>query len=572
MKFLVIAVLLTSSLYGKDTVNNPVIGNPQAVKGGTFVWGALSYPKSLNYPISGDSASNRIYQLIVENLCQANLESGEYVPLLAERWQISADQKIFTFYLNKKARFSDGTKVTTKDVQAFWDIVHTKSNLVGAVRASLDKFSKLEIIDSHTFKLYAKEVRFSNFDSICSSFSVTSHKFYLGKNFNKAFNNKLFGSGPYRLKSVDKGKKVVLVRNKNYWGKDLPQNIGRFNFDTFVYLVVNDLTVRFEMFKKGNIDMISFNVAKRWKTETNSEKFQKNWIIAQRIDNKVPQGFSGVIINTRRQPLDNLLVRKALAYTYNRKKFIKDLFYDSYQRKNSYFSNSIFANPNNEMVDFDIKKARKFLREAGYSKTNNKGIVLDNNGEALRLSYLYTSKTSERYLTIWKEDLLKVGIDLQLKQITWPTLVKKWDKYDFELAGVAWRGWLNPDPREMWHSKFKDQPSGNNLAGFTSPQLDKLIKDIGPVFDRTERAKLMQQIDTILFNNYPYILGWGLNYQRIAYWNKFKFIPQVIPSYASSGYAWQYVWYDKDKNKKLRQAMKAGKALPAVRGVRGPND
>ena len=572
MKFLLLSVLLTSSLSGKEVANNPVIGNPQATKGGTFVWGGLSYPKSLNYPISGDAVSKMLYELVVENLCQANLESGEYVPLLAESWQVSADQKVFTFHLNKKARFSDGTKVTTKDVKAFWDIVQDKSNLVGPVRASLDRFSKLEIIDNYTFKLYAKEARFSNFDSICQYFSVTSHKFYLGKNFNKAFNNKLFGSGPYRLKSVNKGKKVVLVRNKNYWGKDLPQNIGRFNFDTFVYRVVNDLTVRFEVFKKGNIDMISFNVAKRWKTETNSEKFKKNWIIAQRVDNKEPRGFSGVIINTRRQPLDNLLVRKALAHTYNRKKFIKDLFYDSYQRHNSYFPNSIFANPNNKMIDFDIKKARKFLREAGYSKTNNNGILIDKTGEAFRLIFLYTSKTTERYLTIWKEDLRKVGIDLQLKQITWPTLVKKWDKYDFELAGILWNGALNPDPREMWYSKYRDQPSGNNLAGFVSPQLDKLIKDIGPVFDRTERAKLFQQMDTILFDNHPYILSWGLSYQRIAYWNKFSFIPQVIPTYASYLYAWQYTWHDKDKNKKLRQAMKAGKALPAPRGVRGPND
>lgn len=572
MKFFVLSLILSGSLQGKDTTNNPVIGSRQAVKGGTFVWGAVSYPKSLNFPVSGDGASNRIYSLIVENLCEANVESGEYVPLLAERWQISADRKVFTFYLNKKARFSDGTKVTTKDVQAFWDIVQNKSNLVGSVRSSLDKFSKLEIIDSHTFRFYAKEVRFSNFDSICANFSVTSHKFYLGKNFNKAFNNKLFGSGPYLLKSVDKGKKVVLVRNKNYWGKDLPQNIGRFNFDTFVYRALDELTVRFEMFKKGRIDMMSFGVAKRWKTATNSEKFKKNWIIAQRIDNQQPQGFSGVVINTRRQPLDNVLVRKALAHTYNRKKFIKDLFYDSYQRLKSYFPNSIFANSDNVIVDFDLKKAREMLRTAGYRKTNNKGILLDKNGEDFRLSFLYTGKSSERHLTIWKEDLRKVGIDLQLKQITWPTLVKKWDKYDFELAGVGWSGELNPDPRAMWYSKYRDQPSGNNLSGFVSPQLDKIIKDMGSIFDRTKRAKLLQQADAILFNNYPYILGWRLSYQRIAYWNKFNFIPQVIPSYASAYYAWQYAWLDKDKNKKLRQAMAADKALPAPRGVRGPND
>ena len=103
--------------------DNPVVGSSAAVKGGKFVWGALSYPKSLNYPVSGDGASARIYSLVVETLCEASYESGEYVPRVAERWEISDDKKVFTFHLNKKAKFSDGSAVTTKDVKAFWDIV-----------------------------------------------------------------------------------------------------------------------------------------------------------------------------------------------------------------------------------------------------------------------------------------------------------------------------------------------------------------------------------------------------------------------------------------------------------------
>ena len=213
--------------------------------------------------------------MIVETLCEANYQTGEYVPLIAERWEVSDDKKVFTFHLNKKAKFSDGTSVTTKDVKAFWDIVHNPDNIIGALKASFDKFEKLEVIDAHTLKIHAKSPHFSNLDTICGSFMVTSHKFYLGKNFNKAFNSKLFGSGPYVLHKVKKGKRVELKRNKKYWGAHLPQNIGRFNFDTFVYRAVEDHTVRFELFKKGDIDMLSFNVAKRWKTETGSDKFKK---------------------------------------------------------------------------------------------------------------------------------------------------------------------------------------------------------------------------------------------------------------------------------------------------------
>ena len=552
--------------------NNPVIGNAAAVKGGKFVWGALSYPKSLNYPVSGDGASARIYGLIVETLCEVNYQTGEYVPLVAERWEVSDDKKVFTFHLNKQAKFSDGSPVTTKDVKAFWDIVHNPDNIIGGLKASFDKFEKLEVIDTHTLKIYAKSLHFSNLDTICGAFMVTSHKFYLGKNFNKAFNSKLFGSGPYVLKRVKKGKRVVLQRNKKYWGANLPQNIGRFNFDTFVYRAVEDTTVRFELFKKGDIDMISFNVAKRWKTETGSEKFKNNWVIARRAETQDPQGFSGVIINTRRKPYDDVRVRKALAYTYHREKYIKDLFYNSYDRLASYWPASIFANPNNVTIDFNLDKARQLLAEAGYTKTNSDGILLGKDGKPFIAEYYYTSKASERHLTIWKEDLRKVGIDLQLKQITWPTLVKKWDKYEFSLAGVAWGGSLNPDPYEMWHSKFKDQPAGNNLSGFTAKRLDELIAKIGPMFDRNERAELFHEMDSILFNAHPYILSWNLSYLRIGYWNKFSFMDNFAPRYGDSYSVWQYAWHDAKKHETLKTAMQDSKALPPLAGIRGPHN
>lgn len=233
-----------------------------------------------------DRASKMVYELVVENLCTLNAQSGEYVPLIAERWDISPDGKVFTFYLNKKAKFSDGTPVTTKDVQAFWDILHNPKNIIGGVRSELSKFNKLEVVDTHTLKLHAQTARFSNLSTLCDYFGVTSHKYYLAKgtNYNKSFSNKIFGSGPYLVDKVKKGKMITLVRNKNYWGAHLPQNVGRYNFDKLVLRTVEDATIRFELFKKGKIDMFAFSDAKRWKMDTASEKFQKTWVVARRVD------------------------------------------------------------------------------------------------------------------------------------------------------------------------------------------------------------------------------------------------------------------------------------------------
>ena len=289
-----LVALWCSAVMAKRAVDkNPHVGKADTPKGGTLVIGRTSYPKSLNFPISGDLASKMVYELVVENLCTLNSQSGEYVPLIAERWDISKDGKVFTFYLNKQAKFSDGTPVTSKDVQAFWDILHNPDNIIGGVRSELKKFDKLEVLDTHTVRLHAKTARFSNLSTLCNYFAVTSHKYYLAKgtDFNKSFSNKIFGSGPYLLHKAKKGKTVTLVRNKKYWGTHLPQNIGRYNFDKLVFRTVEDATIRFELFKKGKIDMFAFSDAKRWKMDTASEKFQKNWVVARRIDNQYPRKF-----------------------------------------------------------------------------------------------------------------------------------------------------------------------------------------------------------------------------------------------------------------------------------------
>lgn len=567
----IIGIFCGAAISSRNPDRNPRIGNPNAPKGGKLIIGETSYPKSLNFPISGDLASKRVYDLVVESLCQTNAASGESVPLLAERWTISEDGKVFTFYLNKKARFSDGSAVTTKDVKAFWDILQNPDNIIGGVRSEMNKFNKLEVIDEHTVKIYAKSSRYSNLSTLCYYFGVTSHKYYLAKgtNYNKSFSNAIFGSGPYLLQKAKKGKMITLVRNKNYWGTHLPQNIGRYNFDTIVLRVVDDATIRFELFKKGKIDMFSFSDAKRWKMDTASEKFQKNWVIAHRVDSQVPRKFRGIAINTRRKPYDDIRVRKALAHTYNRRKFIDKLYYGIYEPLNSYWPGSIFSSPTNKMIEFDLSAARRLLKEAGYLQVNREGLLVKD-GKPLVIDYLYANKRQERYLTIWKEDLRKVGIGINLELVTWPTLMKKLHNKEFSLMFIGWGGAHDPDPYSMWHSQFRDQQHGSNLSGFTDKELDSLLTSVGPMFDRQQRTKPFHRMDEILFNNHPYILHWSIGFTRLAYWNKFGFLAKMAPRHGGFASIWQYAWYDTAKSAALKTAMRANKALPTIAGWRGP--
>ncbi len=563
----------TAAVTDNTSDRNPRVGDAAAIRGGTLVIGRNSYPKSLNFPVSGDLAAQTVYKLVVENLCTLNPQSGEYVPLLAARWSISPDGKVFTFHLDKKAKFSDGTPVTSRDVQAFWEILHNPNNIIGGVRAELSKFTKLEVIDTHTVKFYVQVARFSNLGVLCDYFAVTSRAYYLaaGKDFNKSFSSALFGSGPYLIEKVKKGKTITLVRNKRYWGAHLPQNIGRYNFDRLVLRTVTDATIRFELFKKGKIDMFVFSDAKRWQVDTGSAKFRHNWLVARRVDNQYPRKFRGIAINTRVKPFDDVRVRKALAHTYDRTRYITKLYYGIYAPLQSYWPGSIFSSPKNKIVQFDLQKARQLLREAGYTEVNDAGLAVKN-GQPLVVDYLYASRQQERYLTIWKEDLRKVGIDLKLELVTWPTLMKKLQNKEFVLMFIGWGGSLNPDPYSMWHSQFLQQKHSSNLSGFTTQELDRLLVKSGTLFDRHQRQQLFHLMDEILFNNHPFILHWSKSFMQIGYWNKFRLLPQGAPAQGDFDSVWQYAWYDAVKDKALKAAMRADKALVRPAGVRGPHD
>src|SRR5690606_14964332 len=77
--------------------------------------------------------------------------------------------------------------------------------------------------------------------------------------------------------------------------------------------------------------------AKRWVEDTNSEHFQKNWLVKQKIYNYAPRGFSGMALNMRRPPFDDLRVRRAIAHLLNRELILETIMYGEYTPLTSYW-------------------------------------------------------------------------------------------------------------------------------------------------------------------------------------------------------------------------------------------
>jgi microcin C transport system substrate-binding protein len=566
---LVVMTLLFASSGFAEWVTNPnfpLIGNPNAQKGGTIRYAIMSYPATFRVhgPESNTSLNSLMAGLVYQYLIGVHPNTLEFIPDLAEAWEIKDDNMTFLFRLNPKARWEDGKPVTPEDVVFSWELV-TDPNTQDPYSADLftRMFEKPQIVDAQTVKFVAKTLHWRNFLFCGANLPIVPAHTFRGKNYVKDFNWDLpNGSGPYKLASFHKGQDVVFQRRDDFWAKDEHGYQGVNNFDRIKFVIVRDQNLLFEKFKKGELDFYYVNIAREWVQETNFDKVQKGWVQKRKIYTFSPSGVQGIALNMRRPPFDDIRVRKALAYLYNRPIFMEKLFFNEYESMNSYFPGSVYENPENEKIGYDPEQAAQLLAEAGWSERNAQGILVKD-GKPFTIALLYTQKSSERHLTIFQEDLKKAGIELKLTLLDWTARIKLMDERNFDMADVAWTGMIFPNVESDFHSKYADIEQTNNITGIKNPQIDEILDQYPKMFDINERIAALRKLDGLVYQEHPYILDWYGPFNRVLYWDRFGMPESYFTKIGDYDNILSLWWYDAEKDKVLQDAMKNGSALPA---------
>jgi microcin C transport system substrate-binding protein len=564
---IVVSMFMVSSPgFAEWIANNdfPLIGDPNAKKGGEIRYAVTSYPSTFRVhgPGSNTSLNSLMSGMVYQSLIGVHPNTLEFIPDLAEAWEIKDNNMTFLFRLNPKAKWEDGKPVTPEDVVFSWELVtDPKTQDPYAADLFSRMFEKPEVVDAHTVKFVAKTLHWRNF-LFCGGLEILPAHTFRGKDYVKNFNWKMpNGSGPYKLWKFSKGNNIIFKRREDFWAKDEHGYQGVNNFDLIKFVIVRDQTLMFEKFKKGELDFYYVNIAREWVQETNFDKIQKGWIQKRKIYTFQPRGVYGIALNMRRPPLDDVRVRKALAYLYNRPVFMEKLFFNEYVNMYSYFPGSIYGNPDNEKIEYDPEKARQLLAEAGWSERNNQGILMKD-GQTLTLTLLYTDKGSERHLTIFQEDLKKAGIELKLQFIDWTARIKLTDERNFDMANAAWTGMLFPNVESDFHSKYADINQTNNITGIKNPKIDEILDKYPEMFDLNERIEALRKLDGLIYEEHPYILNWYGPFDRILYWNRFGMPASYFTKTGDYDNILSLWWYDEEKDKALQEAMKNRTTLP----------
>jgi microcin C transport system substrate-binding protein len=551
-----------------------LIGDPRAVKGGTLREYQLAFPNTMRIWGPDVTAFNfEIQTMVYEPLVGLHPTTLDFIPALATHWQISADKLTYRFRLDPNARFSNGEAVTADDVVTTFNFMMEKG-LQERSQILFSTFDKPVAESKYIVRVRAKEPRWQNFLHFADEIPILPSsvlKTLDGARYLKEYNFKMIpGSGPYVVNEADvvKGKSVSIRRRKDYWAEKHRANIGAGNFDEIREIIVRDQNLAFQMFKKGDLDDYQVNVSREWIQEFNFDKVQRGIVQKRKIFNDSPAQIPGLAINTRRPPFDDVRVRQALNFLFNRQLFIERLFFNEYVPLNSFFARSVYENKDNPKNPFDAQKALALLGDSGWKTRDAQGRLVKNE-QPLTVEVMYSDPGEERWLTTYQEDLKKVGITLNLRLLNYETLISLVGQRKFDLADWGWVVPVFPDPDTEYRSSLADEPDSNNITGFKDKHVDELLDRYNVEFDLKKRIAMIQELDGILANAYQYLLKWDAPFTRIGYANKYGYPDGYLTR--TGEYFMDmpnYWWVDPAKEAQYNRAM----ADPSVKLDIGPTD
>ena len=543
------------------------IGDPRAVKGGSFRTDTSDFPGTLRVFGPDTTVWNQnLHNVVYDSLLGMHPTTLEYVPNLATHWQASEDQRSLRFRLNPNARFSDGEPVTAEDVVASWDLIMNPSTQAPNFKLIFERFERPVAETKYIVSVQAQESSWRNMLDFSSLWVFPAHvvETLEGDDYLREYNFKLMpGSGPYIVyeEDIDRGNSVTVRRRTDYWAESHRANVGLYNFDEITDVTVRDRNLAFEMFKRGDLDFYFINRAQMWAEELEFERIQRGLIQKRKIFTQEPQGIQALAFNTRSAPFDDIRVRQALNHLFNRQQLIEKLFYNQYLPMNSTFPGSVYENPNNPKNEYNPQRAVELLEEAGWTERDSQGRLI-RNGEPFNIELIYASQASEPPLTVLQEDLRRLGISMNLRLLTYATLIKLLDERNFEMLMIGYSAAKPfPMPDTMYHSAQADRPASNNISGFKNPRADEILDAYDTTFDVKERIALMQELDGIVANSYLYMLEWYAPFHRVAFWNKYGHPESYVTRIGDYDDPRSMWWVDPEKQAALEEAQRTGSSL-----------
>ncbi len=559
--------------------------NPDAPKGGTLRIAATGTFNSLNpFILKGDPAAgmsflgqSHVYDSLME---QSYDEPFSMYGLLAETIEYDTDDKSWVaFNLNPAAKWADGKPVTAEDV--VWSFNTFIEKGTPFFKAYYGDVTKVEATSPTRVKFSFKDDKNAELALVLSQLAILPKHFWEGKDFGSGSLDIPMGSGPYVVETLNAGSSITYKRRDDYWGKDLPINKGKFNFDQIKYDYYKDDNIALEGFFSDEYDFRIENTAKSWATAYDAPPVKDGRITKKELKHKRPQGMQAFIYNIRKPIFQDTNVRIALGYAFDFEWSNKQFAYGTYKRTDSFFENSdlsaLDGAPSGRVLEIleeyrgkipddvfttrytppktdgrgnpraNLRNAMKLLDEAGY-KTGKDGIrVHEKTGERLAFEIIDPNPVFKRWVLPFLGNLKKIGVEANFRVLDPAQYQNRMDSFDFDMAIKTMGQSSSPgnEQRDFWASAKADIKGSRNYIGIKDPVIDDIIEKLITAPNREELVFLTRALDRVLLSGNYLIPHWHIDYWRIAYWNKLdhpKTLSYLTPAIADT-------WWVKENKK-----------------------
>lgn len=452
-------------------------------------------PETLDPAIVTAVPDMRITKALFEGLVRLEGKTGRPEPGWAERWDISADRRVYNFYLRTNAAWSTGESITAEDVLYSWRRA-LDPNTAGDYAGQLFYIKNAEeyytgkikdpvavgirALDAHTFQVELNYPLAFFLDLCCFPTLAIVPRQAIERNGDRWVTTlPLPSSGPYELVAWRLNDKVRLRKNPRYWDASQTRS-GLIDL-----LPTASPNTALNLYETGVADVI-------WDKDLVPVELMD--VLMKRADyhNFAFLGTYFYRFNVTRKPLDDPRVRKAFALATNRKLITKKLTFGGEQPAFHFVPDGVANYESPAGLHFDPEQARQLLAEVGFPGGRGfphlQFMFYSEAGGAGRMQ----GKIAIELQQMWRKEL---GVEIELRQIERKIFYSAQSRLDYDLSASSWVGDYNDA------NTFLDlfmSSSGNNRTGWKSGRYDALVREANQQTDLQQRARLFQQAEALL--------------------------------------------------------------------------
>lgn len=449
-------------------------------KGGTLRVSFPGSPRLLDPPITGSLEEWVVTSWLYNNLTRVDNKLNVQ-PDLAESWSAANGGTEWTFKLVKGVKFHSGKEMTAEDVAYSINRI-LDPNVKSRGRSGIGPITKIDVIDPYTVKFtLSKPV--AEFPANLT----LPYARIVPKDTKVNLNTAEDGTGPFILKEYVVGEKVIVERNPNYFRKGLP------HVDAVHVQVYSDQTAELNALKEGKTDIM-------WQLRPEQVKLLEG-VQGVRVQ-QIPSGsFVAIVMRSDKPPFDNVLVRKALKLTLDRKQVVEAALsgQGSIGNDQSLPPTSPIHNAAVKPPARDIAQAKKLLAQAGYP-----------NGLKVTM-YTSDARVGMLPLALMTQQMARdAGFDINIQTVTWDVFLNTiWEKQNFYV-----NNWFARPTNDTSISPFfmtRDKGGSLNDYFYSNPEVDRLLGAAQGELDPDKRKQLYAEAQALIASDGPAIIPFFKN-------------------------------------------------------------